>query len=220
MPETNIAGRSATSRRRVGRLVKRVVDLLAALTGLVVLGPFLMIIAVLIRLKIGRPVFFKQCRPGLQGKPFTIWKFRTMSDIRDSTGELLPDDRRMTSLGNFLRRTSIDELPELVNVLRGEMSLVGPRPLLMEYLERYSLEQARRHEMPPGITGWAQVNGRNAITWDEKFLLDVWYVDHWNLWLDCKILWMTIVTVFRREGIGAPNHATMPKFLGNEKSSS
>jgi len=154
-------------------------------------------------------------RPGLKGKPFYMYKFRTMTDETDEQGNLLPDELRLTRLGKFLRSTSLDELPELFNVLKGDMSLVGPRPLLMQYLDRYTPEQARRHEMKPGITGWAQVNGRNAITWEEKFALDVWYVDNWSLWLDLKILAMTIVKVFKREGISAEGEATMPEFMGN-----
>jgi lipopolysaccharide/colanic/teichoic acid biosynthesis glycosyltransferase len=154
-------------------------------------------------------------RPGLHGKPFVMLKFRTMTDQRDANGELLPDDLRLTRFGKWLRSTSLDELPELFNVLKGEMSLVGPRPLLMEYLPRYTPEQARRHEVKPGITGWAQVNGRNALSWEEKFQLDVWYVDHWNLWLDMKILLLTIWKVLKREGISAEGSATMPVFTGN-----
>jgi len=166
-------------------------------------------------LTMGRPVLFRQQRPGLRGKPFTLYKFRTMRDARTASGELLPDDLRLTTFGKWLRSTSLDELPELFNVLKGEMSLVGPRPLLMEYLPRYSPEQARRHEVKPGITGWAQVNGRNALTWEEKFRMDVWYVDHWNLWLDMKIVLLTIWKVLKREGISAEGSATMPVFTGN-----
>ncbi len=162
----------------------------------------------------GAPVLFRQTRPGLRGKPFIMYKFRTMTDERDPQGNLLPDEQRLTRLGRFLRSTSLDELPELINVLKGDMSLVGPRPLLMKYLDRYTPEQFRRHEVKPGITGWAQVNGRNALTWEEKFKLDVWYVDNWNLWLDFKILLMTLVKVFRREGIGHGSQATMPEFRG------
>ncbi len=162
----------------------------------------------------GRPIFFRQVRPGLNGKPFIMYKFRTMTNERDGDGNLLPDDRRLTSFGRFLRSTSLDELPELINVLKGEMSLVGPRPLLMEYLPLYSTEQFRRHEVKPGITGWAQVNGRNAISWEDKFKFDVWYVDNQSFWLDIKILWMTLVKVFKREGISQAGQATMEKFEG------
>lgn len=195
-------------------ILKRTVDLAGALLGLVVAAPALLVVALLIRLQMGPPVLFRQARPGWHGKPFVMFKFRTMTDRRDADGRLLPDAQRLTPLGRFLRRTSLDELPELLNVLRGEMSLVGPRPLLMEYLDRYTPEQARRHDVRPGITGWAQVNGRNALTWEEKFRLDVWYVDHWHLWLDLKILWLTLVKVARREGISAGGHSTMPVFTG------
>lgn len=176
--------------------------------------PLVILLAFLTRIKLGRPILFAQIRPGLNGKPFTILKFRTMIDACDSHGNLLSDAERLTPVGRFLRSTSLDELPELFNVLKGDMSLVGPRPLLMEYLERYTPEQARRHEVRPGITGWAQINGRNAITWEEKFELDVWYVDNCSLWLDLRIIFLTIWKVIRREGISAANEATMPKFLG------
>jgi sugar transferase EpsL len=165
--------------------------------------------------KLGSPVLFRQQRPGQHGRPFTIYKFRTMSDVRDGQGNLLPDAGRLTPFGRFLRRTSLDELPELFNVLKGEMSLVGPRPLLTEYLDRYTLEQARRHEVRPGITGWAQVNGRNALTWEQKFALDVWYVDHLSFWLDLKILALTGWKVLRCEGISQTGHATMEEFFGS-----
>ncbi|RAR27439.1 sugar transferase [Pseudomonas sp. MDMC224] len=174
------------------------------------------IVAYLVRRNLGSPIFFTQMRPGLGGKPFVMYKFRTMSDARDSEGKLLPDDQRLTRFGKFLRSTSLDELPELWNVIKGEMSLVGPRPLLMKYLELYTPEQARRHEVKPGITGWAQVNGRNALTWEEKFKLDVWYVDNWTLTLDLRILWLTILKVVRRDGISAAGHATMPEFRGSQ----
>jgi len=164
----------------------------------------------------GSPVLFRQVRPGLHRKPFVMYKFRTMRDLRDTEGRLLPDEMRLTRVGHILRATSLDELPELFNVLKGEMSLVGPRPLLMEYLELYTPEQARRHEVKPGITGWAQVNGRNAITWEEKFKLDVWYVDNWSLGLDLKILALTLIKVLKREGISADGHATMPEFRGSQ----
>ena len=194
--------------------VKRVIDMIMSGLGLIILSPLLVIISVIIFIQMGRPVLFKQMRPGLNGKPFYMCKFRTMTDERDENGALLADEQRLTRLGRFLRSTSLDELPELLNVLKGDMSLVGPRPLLMQYLDRYTSEQARRHEVKPGITGWAQVNGRNAITWEEKFALDVWYVDHWSLWLDIKILAMTVVKVFKREGISAFGEATMPEFRG------
>ncbi|NLT21208.1 MAG: sugar transferase, partial [Syntrophomonadaceae bacterium] len=166
-------------------------------------------------IQMGRPVIFKQMRPGLQGRSFFMYKFRTMTDERDENGVLLPDEMRLTRLGKFLRSSSLDELPELFNVLKGDMSLVGPRPLLMQYLQRYTPDQARRHAAKPGITGWAQVNGRNAISWEEKFVLDVWYVDNCSLWLDMKIMFMTVVKVFRREGISAEGEATMAEFMGN-----
>jgi lipopolysaccharide/colanic/teichoic acid biosynthesis glycosyltransferase len=175
-------------------------------------------VAVLVRIYHGRPALFGQERPGLRGQPFRIFKFRTMTNSRSADGRLLPDEQRLTPLGRFLRASSLDEFPELFNVLRGEMSLVGPRPLLMQYLERYSPEQARRHDMLPGITGWAQVNGRNALTWEDKFRFDVWYVDNWSVWLDLKILFLTVWKVFKREGISQPGHATMEEFMGNPKS--
>ncbi|WGZ91682.1 MAG: sugar transferase [Candidatus Thiocaldithrix dubininis] len=194
--------------------MKRTLDLSAALFGLILLAPIILILSILIRQKLGSPILFTQTRPGLHGKPFRMIKFRTMTDARDANGELLPDSVRLTSFGRFLRSTSLDELPELLNVLKGDMSLVGPRPLLMEYLPLYTPEQARRHEVRPGITGWAQINGRNAISWNEKFKLDVWYVDNQSLWLDLKILALTIKKVFVREGISAEGDATMPKFTG------
>jgi sugar transferase EpsL len=166
----------------------------------------------------GRPVLFRQARPGYMGKIFYMYKFRTMTDQRDANGQLLPDGQRMTRFGQLLRSTSLDELPELFHVLSGEMSLVGPRPLLVQYLERYSPEQARRHEAAPGITGWAQVNGRNALTWEEKFRLDVWYVDNWSLFLDIKILWLTIWKTIRREGISHDDQPTAAEFMGNQPS--
>jgi len=195
--------------------IKRVVDIVGASVGIILLAPVMLAVALLVLLTMGRPVLFRQQRPGLRGKPFTLYKFRTMRDARSASGELLPDELRLTTFGKWLRSTSLDELPELFNVLKGEMSLVGPRPLLMEYLPRYSPEQARRHEVKPGITGWAQVNGRNALTWEEKFRMDVWYVDHWNLWLDMKIVLLTIWKVLKREGINAEGCATMPVFTGN-----
>jgi sugar transferase EpsL len=172
------------------------------------------VVALLVAIFLGHPVFFKQVRPGYRARPFAVWKFRTMTDARDAQGDLLPDADRLTRLGQFLRSYSLDELPELFNVLRGEMSLVGPRPLLLQYLERYTSEQARRHAVLPGITGWAQINGRNAISWNDKFQLDVWYVDHWSLWLDVKILLTTIWKVLKREGITQEGHATAEEFWG------
>ena len=174
--------------------------------------PLLLLIGVLIRWRIGSPVLFRQKRPGRGGVPFELVKFRTMTSVRDAQGSLLPDERRLTPIGRFLRSTSLDEIPELLNVIKGEMSLVGPRPLLTEYLPRYTPEQARRHEVKPGITGWAQVNGRNAISWERRFELDVWYVDHYGLWLDLRILALTLLKVFQRAGISADGHATMPEF--------
>lgn len=195
--------------------MKRLLDFTAALFGIILLSPLILVLILLIRQKLGSPVLFTQTRPGLYGKPFKMVKFRTMTDARDTDGNLLPDNIRLTALGRFLRSTSLDELPELWNVLKGEMSLVGPRPLLMEYLPLYTQAQARRHEVRPGITGWAQINGRNAISWNEKFTLDVWYVDNQSFWLDLKILLLTIKKVFVREGISAEGEATMPKFTGN-----
>ena len=193
---------------------KRLLDLALTLPAVLVLSPVLSVVAALVRLKLGHPVLFKQVRPGRSGQPFIIYKFRTMTDARDVEGHLLPDDQRLTKLGHFLRAISLDELPELINVLKGEMSLVGPRPLLMQYLDRYSAEQMRRHEVRPGITGWAQVNGRNALTWEEKFKLDVWYVDHMSLGFDLKIMAMTIWKIIRREGISQPGQATAEEFRG------
>jgi len=196
--------------------MKRMLDIVASLTAMVVLFPLLLLVLVLVRLFLGSPAFFRQTRPGLHGKPFMMIKFRTMLDANDKDGNPLPDDQRLTRFGAFLRATSLDELPELWNVLKGDMSLVGPRPLLMEYLPLYSPEQMRRHDARPGITGWAQVNGRNALSWDEKFRLDVWYVDHQSFWLDLKILLLTIKKVFVREGIAQDGHVTMEKFKGSK----
>ncbi|KJJ99496.1 hypothetical protein UB44_15425 [Burkholderiaceae bacterium 26] len=196
--------------------MKRIFDFLLATLALVTLSiPFLLLVWA-IRRKLGSPVFFRQRRPGLHGEPFEMVKFRTMTDARGADGQLLPDAERLTPFGGFLRSTSLDELPELWNVVRGDMSLVGPRPLLMEYLPLYSAEQARRHEVRPGVTGWAQVNGRNALSWEDKFRLDVWYVDNNSLWLDIKILWLTVRKVLVREGISADGEATMSKFTGNK----
>lgn len=195
---------------------KRLFDLLVASLLLIILSPLLLLIALLVWLTHGRPILFRQQRAGYKGRPFWIYKFRTMTNCTGPDGQLLPDEERLTPFGRFLRSTSLDELPELINVLRGEMSLVGPRPLFVKYLERYSPEQMRRHDVVPGITGWAQVNGRNAISWDEKFALDLWYVDHWSFWLDLKILWMTLWKTLKREGISQPGHATMEEFMGSE----
>jgi sugar transferase EpsL len=194
--------------------LKRVIDIVVAAAALVVLSPLLAVVALLVRVRMGSPVLFRQQRPGRDGQPFEMTKFRTMTDRCAPDGALLPDADRLTALGRVLRRTSIDELPELLNVVRGDMSLVGPRPLLMEYLPLYSPEQARRHEVRPGITGWTQVNGRNALTWDEKFALDVWYVDHRSTRLDLEILGRTVSQVFGGHGVSAPGHATMEPFRG------
>lgn len=196
---------------------KRVFDLAAVIAAAPLWIPLVLLIAVIVRVLIGRPVLFRQQRPGWHGKPFTLLKFRTMTDGRDADGRLLPDGDRLTRVGRTLRAFSLDELPTLLNVLRGEMSLVGPRPLLMQYLPLYSPEQARRHEVKPGITGWAQVNGRNALTWEEKFRFDVWYVDNASLWLDLKILRLTLARVLKRQGISARGHATMPEFQGSTR---
>ena len=196
--------------------MKRFLDIFAATIGLAFLFPILLVIVLHIRRKLGSPILFKQTRPGRHGKPFVMFKFRTMKGTCDSTGNLLPDAERLTLLGQKLRASSADELPELWNVLRGEMSLVGPRPLMLEYLPLYTPEQARRHEIRPGITGWAQVNGRNAISWEEKFALDVWYVDNRTIWLDFKIIWMTAKKVLIREGISAEGEVTTSKFTGKK----
>ncbi|MET4028122.1 lipopolysaccharide/colanic/teichoic acid biosynthesis glycosyltransferase [Marinobacter sp. MBR-99] len=197
-------------------MLKRIFDVVASGIGLLVLSPVILVVAVLIHRKLGSPVLFRQTRPGLNGKPFEMVKFRTMLDATDKHGNPLPDDQRMTPFGSFLRATSLDELPELWNVLKGDMSLVGPRPLLMEYLPLYSKEQYRRHEVRPGVTGWAQVNGRNAISWEDKFRLDVWYVDNQSLWLDVKILFLTVKKVLVRDGISGEGEVTMSKFTGSK----
>lgn len=197
-------------------LSKRLLDVSIAAVMLVLFSPVMLVVALLVRLFLGTPVLFRQERPGYQGKPFFLYKFRTMTDARGPDGVLLPDAQRLTRLGRCLRALSLDELPELFNVLRGEMSLVGPRPLLMEYLPRYTPEQMRRHDVLPGITGWAQVNGRNALDWPTRFRLDVWYVDHWSFWLDIKILLLTLWKVLKREGISQPGQATTEYFMGNE----
>ena len=196
--------------------MKRLFDVVVSACALLVLALPLLVVIWMVRRKLGSPVFFTQVRPGMHGKPFKMVKFRSMTSERGTDGELLPDAVRLTPFGRFLRSTSLDELPELWNVLKGDMSLEGPRPLLMEYLPLYSPEQARRHEVRPGITGWAQVNGRNAISWEDKFKLDVWYVDHCSLWLDIKILWLTVKKVLVREGISAAGEATMGKFTGSK----
>jgi lipopolysaccharide/colanic/teichoic acid biosynthesis glycosyltransferase len=229
MNQGNIAGRvgrgqegtafravnGGSSRALPGDWVKRGLDIAAAGTALLLFLIPIAVLTALVRVKLGGPVFFRQTRPGLKGVPFQMVKFRTMTDERGPDGELLPDADRLTPFGQFLRSTSLDELPELWNVLKGDMSLVGPRPLLMEYLPLYSSFQARRHEVKPGITGWAQVNGRNAVDWDERFRLDVWYVNHRSLGLDLKILWLTVWCVLAREGISAPGESTMSKFAGS-----
>lgn len=198
-------------------LVKRSIDLIVSILGLALLSPLMVVIALAILFTTGRPVFFRQRRPGYRGRPFWLVKFRTMTDARDSGGQLLSDNLRLTCLGRILRRTSFDELPELWNVAKGEMSLVGPRPLLMEYMGRYTAEQARRHEVKPGITGWAQINGRNALTWEQKFACDLWYVDHRTVWLDLNILLSTLWQVSHRDGISFAGHATMPRFMGSRE---
>ena len=196
-------------------LLKRAFDVSAAATGLVLGAPLMSAVAIAVRFTMGSPVVFAQTRPGRRGKPFTIYKFRSMRDAVDRQGNPLPDEARLTPLGRALRATSLDELPQLLNVVRGELSLVGPRPLLMHYLTRYSAEQSRRHDVLPGITGWAQVNGRNAISWGEKLRLDVWYVDHWSPLLDVRILAQTARRVLRRDGVAQEGHATMPEFMGD-----
>jgi len=203
-----------TGKNKIFPVLKRLFDFFAALAGILLLSPVLLVLAVLVRRKLGFPVFFKQQRPGVNGKIFTMYKFRTMTDARNEEGNLLPDENRLPPFGKFLRSTSLDELPELINVLKGDMSLVGPRPLLVQYLPRYSTFQARRHEVRPGITGWAQVNGRNALSWEEKFSLDVWYVDNASFSLDLKILWMTVEKIIKREGISQQGEATASEFLG------
>lgn len=195
--------------------MKRFFDFFSALVAIILLLPLIVLIVIVVKLNLGSPIFFRQTRPGRHEKPFQIYKFRTMLDLYGKDGEILSDQNRITRLGNFLRNYSLDELPQLFNVVKGNLSLVGPRPLLMEYLPLYNAEQARRHEVRPGITGWAQVNGRNAITWDEKFKLDVWYVDNQSFWLDVKILLLTVKKVFLRDGISAEGEATMPRFTGN-----
>lgn len=198
-------------------MLKRFIDIIASAIALILLSPVMAFVAWKISKKLGSPVLFRQVRPGLNGKPFTMIKFRTMRDAVDKDGNPLPDSERMTPFGNFLRSSSLDELPELWNVLKGDMSLVGPRPLLMDYLPLYNVEQYRRHEVRPGVTGWAQINGRNAISWEDKFKLDVWYVNNRSLWLDIKILFLTVKKVFIRDGISAEGEATMSRFTGSQQ---
>jgi sugar transferase EpsL len=205
------------SDRRIQLFLKRLFDIIAAITGLVLLSPLLLFLAAAARLKIGSPVLFRQQRPGLNSKSFTIYKFRTMIDVYDSKGSPLPDDERLPAFGKFLRSTSLDELPELFNVLKGNMSIVGPRPLMTKYLDRYTPEQARRHQVKPGITGWAQVNGRNAVSWEDKFRLDVWYVDNWSLYIDLKIILKSFALVFKRTGVTQDGRATVDEFMGTEQ---
>lgn len=201
-------------KKQIQRLIKEVADRLIAAIALVVFSPLLLIIAIAIYIRMGRPIFFSQPRPGKDNRIFTFYKFRTMTDDRDLAGNLLPDEQRLTAFGQFLRRTSLDELPQLWNVLKGDLSLVGPRPLLVKYLDRYTPEQARRHDVKPGITGWVQINGRNALNWEEKFKLDIWYVDHWSLWLDLQILFLTIGKVLQQEGINQEGYVTAEEFKG------
>jgi lipopolysaccharide/colanic/teichoic acid biosynthesis glycosyltransferase len=197
-------------------LSKRIFDILVVILSLAILSPVILLTAVLVRVFLGSPILFRQQRPGHKGNPFTIYKFRTMRDRFAPDGSLLPDSERLTPLGRILRSLSLDELPELFNILRGDMSIVGPRPLLMEYLPLYSDEQARRHDVLPGLTGWAQINGRNAVDWPMRFALDVWYVDHWSFWLDVKIIFATAWRVIRRENVNQPGQATMEHFKGNK----
>jgi lipopolysaccharide/colanic/teichoic acid biosynthesis glycosyltransferase len=197
--------------------MKRSFDVILSIIGILIFAPVFFLLALFIRVRLGPPVFFMQMRPGLDGRPFNMVKFRTMRDAVDSAGKQLPDAERMTPLGSFLRSSSLDELPELWNVLKGDMSLVGPRPLLMDYLPLYSPEEYRRHEVRPGITGWAQINGRNTLSWEEKFKMDVWYVDNRSLWLDVRIIFLTVKKVVMRDGISADGDATMPKFKGRKQ---
>ncbi len=194
---------------------KRLFDLLVTALGLVIILPLMLVLSLLVWIFLGIPILFRQLRPGYKGRPFVTYKFRTMTNRTGSDGKLLPDAQRLTPFGRFLRSTSLDDLPQLFNVLRGEMSLVGPRPLLMQYLKRYSPEQKRRHDVLPGMTGWAQIHGRNTVDWEQKFRLDVWYVDHWSFWLDLKILFLTPWKVFKREGISQPGHVTAEEFKGS-----
>jgi lipopolysaccharide/colanic/teichoic acid biosynthesis glycosyltransferase len=200
---------------RYSRLVKSILDRLVAAIALILFSPLLLIVAIAIYTRMGSPILFTQQRPGKDGQIFTLYKFRTMTDDRDADGNLLPGEQRLTALGQFLRKTSLDELPQLWNVLKGDMSFIGPRPLLVAYLALYTPEQARRHEIKPGITGWSQINGRNTLSWEERFKLDVWYVEHWNLWVDFKILFITIIKVLNRQGISHPSDALMSDFQGS-----
>ena len=199
------------------RALKRLIDFLVALWALSVLWPLMLVIALIIRAKMGPPAIFAQERPGYKGRPFTLYKFRTMTAASGADADIARDAQRLTPLGATLRRWTLDELPQFWNVLKGDISLVGPRPLLMQYLERYTPEQARRMDVKPGLTGWAQVNGRNAQTWEDRFALDVWYVDHWSLGLDARIIWRTLVSVIKKEGVAQEGHATMPEFMGSER---
>lgn len=201
--------------KMLNKFIKRSIDIFASLVGLIVLSPVFIIVAILIRIKLGSPIFFTQDRIGKNNKKFKMIKFRTMKDAYDKSGNQLPDSKRMTKLGSLLRSTSLDEIPELFNILKGDMSLVGPRPLLVEYLPLYNKEQIRRHDVIPGLTGWAQVNGRNSLSWGEKFKLDIWYVDNWNVWIDIKIIFMTFYKVFKRDGINQEGQATMEFFNGS-----
>ncbi len=198
--------------------MKRVFDIIASGSALLLLSPVMLLLGILVRRRLGPQAIFRQSRPGREGRLFEMYKFRTMTDAQDTSGRLLPDAQRLTPFGRWLRATSLDELPELWNILRGDMSLVGPRPLLVEYLPFYSTEQAKRHDVRPGLTGWAQINGRNALSWDEKFRLDIWYVENRNLFLDLKIILLTVLRVFRREGISAAGEATMQRFTGSKES--
>ena len=203
-----------SSRQGLGRVIKSILDRLVAAIALLFFSPLMLIVAIAIYIQMGRPIFFTQPRPGKGSSIFKFYKFRTMTDQRDTDGNLLSDEKRLTAFGQFLRQTSLDELPQLWNVLKGDMSFVGPRPLLVEYLDRYTPQQARRHEVKPGITGWVQVNGRNNLSWEEKFNLDVWYVDNWSLWLDLKIFWLTLFKVLQQEGISQEGYATSEEFKG------
>src|SRR5690554_1859296 len=198
-------------------VLKRVFDIIVSVVALILLLPVFLVVMILVRIKLGSPIFFRQVRPGKDGKPFVMIKFRTMLNAYDQKGNLLPNEHRMTKFGMMLRSTSLDELPELWNVLKGDMSIVGPRPLLMDYLDLYTPEQARRHDVRPGVTGWAQVNGRNAISWEKKFELDVWYVENKSIWLDFKIMFQTVKKVLVKEGINQSEEVTMTRFMGNKK---
>lgn len=202
----------------ISRGIKSIADRLMAALLLLLFSPILIVVAIVLRIRMGTPIVFTQARPGKNAKIFTVYKFRTMTSDCDANGNLLSDEERLIPLGQFLRKASLDELPQLFNVLKGDMSFVGPRPLLVRYLERYNSEQARRHDVQPGITGWAQVNGRNAVSWDEKFAFDIWYIDNWSLWLDFKILLLTVKKVFKQEGVDSGTNAVaMPEFFGNDK---